>query len=305
MNNDIDTNPFDENKQNDSSSALDDSNLNPIYDDNSGRTFVWLILGVVAIGCGLVFAAAFFFFKPDTQSLVDKYFPSPTPTSTRTPTPTPTPNLTATQQAIQSTATAQAVQTSIANANSQWKVLAADQFDTNANQWDVGTIDDDYATIIREIQGGKYRWNATAKKGFFEWARLNSKSVNDFSLSVEGQRVSGSTSSDYGLIFRKDISGNFYYFALSDGGYFVSLNYDNEWIDVIQQTESKAISSNEPNRLTVIGTGSHFIFLINDQVVAEATDDHISKGTTGLAMEVFEADLKASFEFDNFELREP
>ena len=308
MDNNPNPDPFDQTEQPLGQNSAGGSLVeNPIdQDDNSARrVIIASISGVIVLGCCILFIAAFFFFQPNTQSLVSQYFPSPTATATQTPTPTPTPNLTATQQVINSTATAQAVQTSIANANSQWKVLSADKFNNNINQWDVGTSKDDYATIVREIKDGKYRWNASAKKGFFEWIRLNSISLSDFSLSVDGQRVSGSTSSDYGLIFRKDINGNLYYFAISDGGYFVALNYNNEWIDVIQWTESKAISSDEPNRLTVIGTGSHFIFLINNQYVADVTNDRIPKGTTGLGIELNDADLQANFEFDNLELRAP
>ena len=143
---------------------------NPIdQDDNSARrVIIASISGAIVLGCCILFIAAFFFFQPNTQSLISQYFPSPTATATQTPKPTPTPNLTATQQAFNSTATMQAVQTGVVKANSQWKVLSADKFNNNINQWDVDTSEDDYATIVREIKDGKYRWNASAKKGFFE-----------------------------------------------------------------------------------------------------------------------------------------
>jgi len=60
-----------------------------------------------------------------------------------------------------------------------------------------------------------------------------------------------------------------------------------------------------PNRLTVTANGSHFTFLINDQLVANATDTRIPRGTTGLAIQIHQSDRQATFEFDNFELREP
>jgi len=261
------------------------------------------MLGAAAVGICILFIAAFIGFQPDQLSLSDRYFPSPTPTFTRTPTPTPTPNLTATQQVIQSTATAQAIQTTIANAGSQWNILFSDVFDTNKNQWATKT-DDEYATIVREVKNGKYKWDATAKKGFIEWITINTRSVSNFFLTVEAQRIDGS-SSDYGLIFRNDTKDNFYYFAIADEGFFVSLNYNDEWKDVIDWTQSSAIVPEAPNRMTIIAESSHFIFLINDQYVADVTDEHILKGTTALAIQVYEADLKANFEFDNLELRTP
>ena len=90
MDRDTNSDPFDNDTPIESTPAFDDSSLSPIEDANNGRTFVWLILGVAVIGCGLLFAVAFIFFQPDAQSLMGKYFPSPTATFTRTPTSTPT-----------------------------------------------------------------------------------------------------------------------------------------------------------------------------------------------------------------------
>lgn len=77
---------------------------NPIDEGGTtSRTTMFLMIGAVIVGaCALVFLA-FLWFRPDTNSLVAEYFPSPTPTRQPTGTPAPTrtaiPNLTATQQA--------------------------------------------------------------------------------------------------------------------------------------------------------------------------------------------------------------
>jgi hypothetical protein len=305
MNNETNSNPFDEGESTNSTSAFADSDLKPIEDETSGRTFVWLILGVTAIGCGILFAIAFIFFQPDAQSLVDKYFPSPTPTLTRTPTPTPTPNLTATQQVIQATSTAQAIQTTIAEAASQWDIVLSDEFTANKNEWATGNDDDEYAKIDRTINNNVYQWDATAKKGFVAWITPNVAPLTYFYLSAKIQRTEGSTASDYGLVFREDSKSNFYYFGVDDNNFHVSLSYDNEWIDIVEWTPSSAVIASAQNRLTVIAQGSHFIFLINNQVVAEAVDTHLPKGTVGLAIQIYEPELKAIFEFDDFELRTP
>jgi len=184
--------------------------------------------------------------------------------------------------------------------------LLSDGFDTNNDQWVVGDDDDGYATIVQTIENGAYIWEATAKKGFITWESANTKSVSDFFLTVEAQRTEGSRSSDYGLIFRRDaIYGNFYYFGIDNDRFFVSIYYNEKWIDIIDRTSSAAIQPSSSNRLTVIATGSQFTFLINDQFVANATDDRIPLGKTALAIELHRADLQATFEFDNFELREP
>lgn len=292
------------------------SNLNK-QKNTPKRIYALSLLGAAILGICILFASAFVWFQPDQLSLSDRYFPSstptltptstltPTPTSTPTPTFTSTPNITATQQAIQATSTSRAIQTTIANVDSQWNILFSDGFDTDKGHWVVGDDDGEYATIVREIENGVYKWDITAKKGFIGWISAYTKSVSDFFLTVEAQQTDGSRSSNFGLIFREDTKSNFYYFGIDKDGFFVSLHYNDKWIDVIDFTSSSAILPASPNRLTVIASGSHFTFLINDQFVANATDDRISRGTTALAIELHRADLQATFEFDSFELREP
>jgi hypothetical protein len=277
---------------------------NPIKENDGGTRIVKIaMLAAALIGICVLFFTAFNLFQPDRLSLI--YFPSPTATLTRTPTPTPTPNLTATQQVIRSTATAQAVQTTIANASSHWSILFSDDFDNNTNHWEVGLEDGERAKTNRTITNGKYQWETTSKKGVISWRTADTMSVTDFFLTVEAEQTDGSPSSDYGLVFRVDTRSNFYYFGIDNDSFFVSLNYNDEWTDIIEWTISNAIRADKSNRLTVIAKGSHFIFLINDRYVAEMTDDRIPKGTTALAIVLHGADLQATFEFDNFEIRIP
>lgn len=276
------------------------------YESKSrSRTIGFFLLGAAFAGICLLFISAFIWFQPDQLSLSDRYFPSPTATITPSPTltptstltPTPTPNLTATVQAFETTAT---------SVVSQWIVLLSDTFDANENQWMVGTDDDEYANITREIENGKYRWDATAHKGFTGWVGLETKSVSDFYLTLQAREAKNPTQGDYGLIFREDQDGNFYYFAINhDQAYFVSLNYNGEWINLITPTHSQEIRPVGFNHLTIVGQGSHFIFFINDQYVADITDDRIKTGTTALAISLSNTDDQTIFEFDNVELRVP
>jgi len=76
-------------------------------------------------------------------------------------------------------------------------------------------------------------------------------------------------------------------------------------LTITKSTPSKAILPDQINNLTVIANNTYFTFLINNQVVGYANDDHISKGLIGLAIQIHYAIEQATFEFDNFELREP
>jgi len=313
MENDPNPNPFD--KDTPIASAFDTSSMSPIDDsDSSGRTFVWLILGVAAIGCGLIFAAAFIFFQPDAKSLVDRYFPSPTPTFTRTPTvtpsvtPSPTPtatptlNMTATAAAIQATDTAMAYQTTAANAAETGRVLLKDTFDSNKNNWQSKQTDDDYALTTYKIEDGTYTWDTTAHQAYIGWVPANAKAVSDFYLSVEIKQTSGPDSADYGIVFREDENSNFYYFGINDQGQYTLYLYYKDWSTLIDWTQSELIQPGEFNRITVLAEGSHFIFFINDQYLTEITDDTIKSGTVALAVELADTNDHAVFTFDNLEL---
>lgn len=291
-------------------------NDNPISnpfdeDERSGsQPIVWALLGIVAIGCGVIFAIALFYFQPDAKSLYAQYFPSPTVTPSRTPTSTPTltptatststptPNMTATVQVQNAESTAESALTN-------WKVIRSDTFDSNKNNWLVEESEDEYAITNYEIVDGKYRWDSTAHKSFIGWVRADRKALTDFYLSVDIQQVEGPDTADYGVIFREDDNSNFYYFGISDNGQYVLHLFFEEWDTLINWTETNLIKPGEINRLTVIGEGSHFTFFINDHYLTEITDDTIPSGSTALVIEMADENDHAIVEFDNFELRAP
>lgn len=290
-------NPFDEEDRNPQGLGEDvpshmryDANLNPMdQGDDSENTLRILLLLVGAGGCCIVLtAAAFFFFRPDLDSTIARYFPSSTPTQ----------NLTATAAGFQAEA---------ASAVDEWLLLVSEQFDHSNNpRWYTGTDDTRWAKVIFEVSDGKYRWNATAHEGFIQWIRLDEKPLADFYVTAETQETGNPAIGDSGILFREDRFHNYYYFGVdSRGSFFVGLYYKEKWNDMISWTSSPLILSDQPNRLTVVGNGSHFTFFINDQYVGEMTDDHLAEGTIGMAIGLHEANDQSVFEFDNVELRAP
>ncbi|HEY5731229.1 MAG TPA: hypothetical protein VIS72_14340 [Anaerolineales bacterium] len=286
--------------------------FNPFDEDekSGSRPILWAMLGMAALCCGVIFAAAFVYFQPDAKSLFAQYFPSPTPTPSRTPTstptntstptktPTPTPNLTATVQVRNA-------MSAVENALSNWKVVLTDTFDSDTNLWLVEESDDEYALINYEIVDGKYRWDVTAHRSFIGWVRSDRQSLTDFYLSVNIQQLEGPDSADFGVIFREDDDSNFYYFGITNQGEYALYLFLEEWDTLISWTRSDLIKPGETNRITVIGDGARFIFFINDQYLTEITDDSIPEGSSALAVEMEDENDHAVFEFDNFELREP
>jgi len=280
-------------------------------DEKSGnRPIFWAILGLSAMCCGLTFVAAIIWFKPNAQSLIDQYFPSPTTTSSSTPTQTPTMTLTPTQTATPTpnwTATLQAqdAQAAAENAAGNWNVILTDTFDSNNNNWLVDPSDDEFALTTYQVADGKYRWDTTAHQSFISWVRTDTKPLTDFYLSVEVNQVEGSNSADYGVIFREDDNSNFYYLGINGLGEYALYLYYKEWDILIDFTHTDLIHPGESNRVTVIGDGPHFILFINDQYLTEITNEKIPEGVTALAVELANEGDQAVFEFDNFELRAP
>lgn len=298
---------------------MDHAPINPFdEEDKAGRRqviFVTLGLGVMCL-LGIL-GVVVFIAKPDPQALIGQYFPSPTstppPLPTRTPTLTPTPtrtpsptlDLTATAQIVQASETALAYQTLVENAATNWEAVLSDMFDSNQNNWLVEESDDEYSLTKYEVVDGIYRWDVTAHQPFIGWVRGDKELLTDFYLSVDARQVEGADTADYGVIFREDDNSNFYYFGISDQGAYVLYMYYEEWVTMIDWTDTDLIKPGDVNRIAVLGEGSHFTFFINDRYLIDITDETIPSGNTALAVELAEENDRAVFEFDNFELRAP
>jgi len=292
---------------------------NPLDDEESYTRSVRLaILGFGLLVCLGISALGFMRNSNEFVSLYDRYFPSPTLTSTPAPpltatntsapteTFTPTPNLTATGSAFSTTSTALAFQSTATKAAQAWQILLSETFDNNQDNWPVDVQDNEYSKTTFEIQDDKYRLTSLAHQGFIRWVPVSTKSLEDFSLTIEAAMIENSDLSDCGIAFRIDSDGNFYYFAIDSNNMYSLYKFESgEWSNLIDATETPLIKKGEPNQLTVIAQGDQFILFINDQFLDARQDDSIKQGTTALAFEILQADQTATFEFDNIVLRTP
>lgn len=191
------------------------------------------------------------------------------------------------------------------NSVNEWPIIFSDTFDENQNIWPIeNTSGSEYDDIL-EIKEGKYLWSFTSKKEFFARTTPIVLPVTDFHLSADLKLTRGTYKPVYGLVFRDNSNGDLYKFGVYGEGFVVDMYYNQAWTSLIEYTKTSAISPQESNRLSIIAEGSHFIFFINDQYVAEMTDDHIKDGVVGFGVDVPLGGLQNSFEFDNFELRAP
>ncbi len=189
-----------------------------------------------------------------------------------------------------------------AQAPAEWPALIDANFDTNANGWLTGEKKDEYGRINRSIKDGKYRLDAKADKGVV-WRTLpSSKSVSNFYVSVDAQRVEGLKSATYGLLFCYD-GANYGYFRIRDDQLFgVDIRHQSKWKTIKEWTRATAIRPGQVNRLTVRGEGPRFAFFINDQLVAQLLINELAAGKPGVVIELNGGE-SALYEFDNFEVR--
>jgi predicted RNA-binding Zn-ribbon protein involved in translation (DUF1610 family) len=191
----------------------------------------------------------------------------------------------------------------------QWTTLLFDSFTSNDNNWLVGNQTGEYfATLNQVIAEGRYRWEAeVGRPSSISPAWLMGYEVSDFHLVVNCKHISGSKAgSAWGVIFRVQDNQNYYWFRMTDSQSFaVSVQKEGQWLNVVDWTRTNTIKPNGVNQVEVIARETHFIFLINGQMVKEVDDGHLSQGLVGLAIEGYTPGEKTTFDFMDLILRAP
>jgi hypothetical protein len=160
-------------------------------------------------------------------------------------------------------------------------------------------------TVDLKLSNGRYAGNASAKSSCIWYSSPNYQAVEDFYLAADCLQISGAEDAACGVILRHLDDKNFYYFSISTNQTAkMKVMLEGGWSTLVNQT-TQAIQPWKVNRMVVMVQGSHFLFLVNDQYVAELDDQNIARGKVGLMMTLYNVDDTAAFEFDNFELRIP
>ena len=193
-----------------------------------------------------------------------------------------------------------------APAAENWPLVVLDTFEANTHGWVTGTFDDQYGTGSREVAEGKYHWEATAKgQGRLWWATFNDRQVTDGYVAVDVSVVAGDAYTRYGLVVRHN-GKDYDLFDAGQNGKFGFYRWEGgRWTTLIGLTPSAAIDPAGVNRLAVLAQGQQFTLYVNGQQVGAATEDHLTEGYTGLALNLSQPAARAVVEFANFELRTP
>jgi hypothetical protein len=214
---------------------------------------------------------------------------------------------TATAEAqMQATATAEARLYMPLREASGWPVVLADDFSAEGNGWSVGDYSDTLVDGSRSIDGGIYQWQAEAFDDFVWWSIPETDEVSDLYLAADIQLVDGVSNAQYGLVFRRGESKDYYLVLVSDNGYYEFVKVaGGDWTTLIDWTETAAVQSGAVNRLEIVAQGSQFAFYINGEYVDEFSDEELTSGKPALVVGLSEAGDSSVIEFDNFELRAP
>ncbi len=189
-----------------------------------------------------------------------------------------------------------------------WSTLLYDNFTSNEdNHWLVGSQSSEYFDpVSRVIADGRYHWEAkVSRANSISKVWLGDYQVADFHLMANTKHIAGiRANSAWGLIFRVQDNQNYYWFRMTDSKFFgVSVSEDGQWRDAVEWTRTEAIKPNGVNQLEVLARETHFVFLINGQIVSEVDDDRFARGLVGLAIEGYTQGEKIVFDFLDFTLR--
>lgn len=148
-----------------------------------------------------------------------------------------------------------------------------------------------------------------AQPNTMQYVTLQDPTVDNFSLEVEAQQITGHPESSYGVLARMRGANQFYRFEITSNGLYMveRHNADGTWRQYLEDwAESSAINQglNTVNRLKVEARGANLSFYVNNQLLHEVVDNGVGINTNvGLDAGTFgQSGLKVAF--DNIVIRE-
>ena len=148
------------------------------------------------------------------------------------------------------------------------------------------------------------RYHIIRKRPGQSWSSPpDSQIFRDIAVEVEANQEEGPDDNQYGLVFRRDASGNYYCFQISGAGnYRFDVNFDGKWREIVPDTWSSKINTGKgENVLRVVCSGERFIFYANGAKIGEAQDSSIPSGRIGLVAGSLD-DQRVHISFDNLKV---
>lgn len=179
-------------------------------------------------------------------------------------------------------------------------VLFQDEFENNASGWDrlandVGIMDYDqggYRMLIRQPQ-----------MNFWSTPETN---LRDVRIEADVVKLNGPAENRAGVMCRYQ-NGNYYFFVISNDGYYAIGKFINGQTTLLGQTEMQAsdlIQADTVNHLRADCIGDSLTFYINYNLIAGAKDADLANGDVGVLAGSF-AEPGVDVSFDNFVVMQP
>lgn len=135
---------------------------------------------------------------------------------------------------------------------------------------------------------------------------VSGRQFEDLAVDVDATQVDGPDDNSYGLIARYQDDKHFYRFEISGDGYYAIHARDGqEWIPLVNWTESRAINRGQAsNHLRVECRGTSLSFYVNGQLLHQVDDERYSRGDVGLVAATLYSQTGTHILFENFEVSE-
>lgn len=182
------------------------------------------------------------------------------------------------------------------------EVLYQDNFSNPESGW--GNLND---------EAGVAAYNKSAYHIYVKAADVNlwahpGQSFSSARVEVDTLTVNGPSENRMGLICRMQDVNNFYYFVISDDGYYgIGKVKAGQW-SLLETTEmrphSAILTGKRTNHLRADCVDSLFAFYVNDQLVGTAADNDFASGDVGILTGTFKSPGVDVY-FDNFVVYKP
>ncbi len=181
----------------------------------------------------------------------------------------------------------------------QQGILLEDNFSDPASGWGSSAAADSETGYSE----GEYRVAVNATE-MVVWENTRGHHWDDVLVLVDARRTAGPLDNQYGLLVRYVDRANFYAFWVSsDGMYAVQKLSNDDWIDLVEWSESSVIRQGDlTNVLRVECKGSQMRFFVNDELLTTIHDDAFRSGDVGLAAASF-GETGVVIHFDNLLVR--
>ena len=179
-------------------------------------------------------------------------------------------------------------------------ILYQEQFEDNTSGW--ARIANDNG--IMDYDGGGYRILVRQPK-LNVWS-TSEQNFGDVRVEADVIRLNGPDENRMGLICRYR-GGDYYFFMISDDGYYVIGKFIGRLTLLLGQSEmqaSDAIQTGTMNHLRADCIGDKLTFYINFTEVASATDSDFPSGDVGVVAGAF-SEPGVDVLFDNFVVLQP